>query len=259
MPLVLRTWLTYLNKFTAGNGRGHQTLQSALFKQAQRVNIWLLEDDPAQADMLIGWLSDAEHDVRSFTRGEDLLAEVTNGQFDLLILDWELPDINGIEVLNTVRSNVSWHVPILFVTQRDAEADIVQALRNGADDYMVKQISQAELLARVEALGRRLANQELNFEIGPYTFKPQSQTVTLDGQKCTLTAKDFDLAWYMFRHQGRLLSREQLLRDVWGVTGLNTRTVDVHVSRIRKRLGITPERGFRIKTIYQHGYRLEQL
>ena len=74
-----------------------------------------------------------------------------------------------------------------------------------------------------------------------------------------LTAKDFDLAWYLFRNVGRLLSREQLLRDVWNVSGLNTRTVDVHMSRIRKRLQITPDSGFRIKTIYQHGYRLEEV
>ncbi len=124
---------------------------------------------------------------------------------------------------------------------------------------MVKQISQPEFIARVHALGRRLANEELDFTIGPYTFRPQSQDVLLDGERCDLTAKDFELAWYLFRHIGRLLSREQLLKDVWGVSGLNTRTVDVHVSRIRKRLAISPERGYRIKTIYQHGYRLEEV
>lgn len=223
------------------------------------MNIWLLEDDPAQAQMLLGWLQDAGHEVRHFERGGDISGALDQGRFDLLILDWELPDSTGIEVLGDVRSKVSWHVPVLFVTQREAETDIVNALANGADDYMVKQISKGEFLARVEALGRRLANQELDFDVGPYTFKPQSQQVLLNGEACDLTAKDFDLAWYMFRHKGRLLSREQLLRDVWGVTGLNTRTVDVHVSRIRKRLAITPEQGFRIKTIYQHGYRLEEL
>ncbi len=223
------------------------------------MNIWLLEDDPAQAQMLLTWLQEAGHGVRHFERSADIREALGQGSFDLLILDWELPDGTGIEVLTDVRSKASWHVPVLFVTQREAESDIVNALANGADDYMVKQISQAEFLARVEALGRRLVNQELDFDVGPYTFKPQSQTVLLNGEACELTAKDFDLAWYMFRHKGRLLSRAQLLRDVWGVSGLNTRTVDVHVSRIRKRLAITPEKGFRIKTIYQHGYRLEEL
>ncbi|NOX51802.1 MAG: response regulator transcription factor [Gammaproteobacteria bacterium] len=223
------------------------------------MNIWLLEDDPAQAQLLNGWLCSAQHKVRHFELGQTVVESLAEGGFDLLILDWELPDISGIEVLNRVRNEVSWHVPVLFVTQRESESDIVSALSSGADDYMVKQISQPEFLARVDALGRRLAGEELDFEIGPYTFKPQSQSIHLHGESCDLTAKDFDLAWYMFRHIGRLLSRDQLLRDVWGVSGLNTRTVDVHVSRIRKRLNISPERGYRIKTIYQHGYRLEQV
>ena len=223
------------------------------------MNIWLLEDDDAQANLLVGWLNDAGHNVTHFASGTPLLEQLQDGNFDLLILDWELPDTTGVTVLAEVRSKLSWHVPVLFVTQREAESDIVTALSGGADDYMVKQISQAEFLARVNALGRRLANVELDFEIGPYRFSPQSQSVQLDDEPCELTSKDFDLAWYMFRHVGRLLSREQLLRDVWGVSGLNTRTVDVHVSRIRKRMQITPERGFRIRTIYQHGYRLEQI
>ncbi len=227
------------------------------------MKIWLLEDDPAQAELLTTWLEEADHQVTHFDRGGNLVADLEQGgeqgDFDLLILDWELPDTTGIEVLNHVRTKIHWHVPTLFVTQREAESDIVHALANGADDYMVKQISKGEFLARINALGRRLANEELDFEIGPYIFKPQTQSVVLDGQVCDITAKDFELAWYMFRHAGRLLSREQLLRDVWGVSGLNTRTVDVHVSRIRKSLSISPERGFRIKTIYQHGYRLEEI
>lgn len=228
-------------------------------RYAHAMKIWLLEDDPAQAELLCGWLRGAEHTVTHFANGATLLEAIPQGNYDLLILDWELPDMTGLDVLEHVRAKVSWHVPVLFVTQRDAEADIVNALSNGADDYMVKQISQAEFLARVQALGRRLANEELDFSVGPYTFRPQSQEVLLDDNPCDLTAKDFDLAWYLFRHIGRLLSREQLLKDVWGVSGLNTRTVDVHVSRIRKRLAINPERGYRIKTIYQHGYRLEEV
>ncbi|XOV84379.1 MAG: response regulator transcription factor [bacterium] len=225
------------------------------------MHLWLLEDDPAQAQLLTGWLQATEHTVQHFDRGQKLIEALntSNPDFDLVVLDWELPDATGIEVLHQIRSQIQWHVPILFVTQREAEADIINALASGADDYMIKQINQGEFLARINALGRRLANQELDFEIGPYHFRPQSQSVSLHGEPCDLTSKDFELAWYLFRHIGRLLSREQLLRDVWGVSGLNTRTVDVHVSRIRKRMNINPEQGFRIKTIYQHGYRLEQI
>ena len=223
------------------------------------MNIWLLEDDQAQAALLTGWLSSDGHEVRHFPRGTDLIDAIGEGGYELFILDWELPDTTGIDVLNSIRENVNWHVPVLFVTQRETESDIVTALAQGADDYMIKQISEAEFLARVNALGRRLASEELEFTVGPYRFLPQSQSIELEGEACDLTAKDFELAWYLFRHIGRLLSRDQLLKDVWGVSGLNTRTVDVHVSRVRKRLQISPERGYRIRTIYQHGYRLEQL
>jgi DNA-binding response OmpR family regulator len=221
--------------------------------------IWLLEDDPAQADLLVNWLQEEGHEVQHFDRGHKIVAALAEGDFDLIVLDWELPDTTGTEVLEQIRKTIAWHVPVLFVTQREAETDIVAALSLGADDYMVKQISKPEFMARVTALGRRLTAAEESVEIGPYVFQPTSKSILLDSAHCDLTAKDFDLAWYLFRHVDRLLSREQLLKDVWGVSGLNTRTVDVHVSRLRKRLQIGPERGYRIKTIYQHGYRLEKL
>lgn len=223
------------------------------------MRVTLLEDDPTQAAMLVGWLKEAGHDVSHYASGEELKPALAEGRFDLLILDWELPDTTGIDMLEQIRSQVTWHVPILFVTARDSEADIVHALRSGADDYMVKQIAKAEFLARVSALSRRLGSEELDFEVGCYRFVPQSKNAFVNGEKADLTAKDFDLAWYLFRNVGALLSREQLMREVWNVSGLKTRTVDVHISRIRKRLNINPESGYRIKTIYQHGYRLEEV
>ncbi len=223
------------------------------------MQVMLLEDDPAQAQMVTNWLQGAGHAVAHFDRGAKLLEALPRSRFDLMILDWELPDVTGVDVLEQVRQQVRWHVPVLFVTQRDAESDIVRALEAGADDYMVKSISRAEFLARVGALGRRLGAEELEFQEGPYRFFPDSQQITVDGEPVELTARDFQLAQYLFRNLGRLLSREQLLKDVWNVQGISTRTVDVHVSRIRKRLRINPESGYLIKTIYQHGYRLEKL
>lgn len=223
------------------------------------MQVMLLEDDPAQAQMLTNWLEGAGHQVDHFDRGSKLLGALERGRFDLLILDWELPDITGVDVLEEARRCIRWHVPVLFVTQRDAETDIVRALEAGADDYMVKSISRAEFLARVNALGRRHGSAELELKEGPYRFLPESQSAFLNDEPVELTARDFQLAHYLFRNLGRLLSREQLLKDVWNVQGISTRTVDVHVSRIRKRLKISPETGYLIKTIYQHGYRLEKL
>ncbi|MEM1229174.1 MAG: response regulator transcription factor [Pseudomonadota bacterium] len=223
------------------------------------MDILLLEDDPAQAAMVIGWLEADGHRVRHWERGEGLLEAARKASdYDLIVLDWEVPDRSGIEVLAELRADLTWHVPILFVTQRDAEADIVAALDTGADDYMVKRASEVELLARVRALGRRLGGDELNLTVGPYRFMPQSRLAYFGDEEIKLTAKEFDLALYMFRNLGKLLAREQILKDVWKVSGLNTRTVDMHVSRVKKRLNIKPEHGYRVKTIYQHGYRLEE-
>lgn len=223
------------------------------------MNILLLEDDPAQAQMVKDWLTEAGHGVRHWDNGAGLLEAVKrDSDFDLVVLDWELPEQSGMEVLAEIRSHLNWHVPILFVTQRDAEADIVAALTAGADDYMVKQASRGEFLARVTALGRRLAGDELEVSVGPYRFQPQSRVAFFADEEVKLTAKEFDLALYMFRNVGKLLAREQMLKDIWQVSGLNTRTVDMHVSRVKKHLRITPENGYRVKTIYQHGYRLEE-
>jgi DNA-binding response OmpR family regulator len=222
------------------------------------MNIFFLEDDLIQAEMVVGWLRDVGHEVQQFAAAQDILDALAGATFDLIVLDWELPHSSGLEVLGEIRARVNWHVPVLFVTQRDAEADIVQALSNGADDYMVKTATKGEFLARITALGRRLANENLEFEMGSYRFIPLSRKAFFQGEEVKLTAKEFDLSLYMFRNAGRLLAREQILRDIWGVSGLNTRTVDMHVSRIKKRLAISPENGYRMKTIYQHGYRLEE-
>ncbi len=223
------------------------------------MNIWLLEDDAAQARLLMSWLAEAGHDATHFDTTAALLDALRRNQPELFVLDWELPDSSGIETLQRIRDKLTWHVPVLFVTQRDSEADIVLALSSGADDYMVKQIGEAEFLARVAALGRRLGNTSLEFEIGPYQFQPDTHAILRDGESIQLTVKDFELAHYLFRNLGRLLSREELLKEIWGVSGVNTRTVDMHMSRVRKSLDIRPESGFRIKTVYRHGYRLEQV
>jgi two-component system, OmpR family, response regulator RegX3 len=223
------------------------------------MKIWLLEDDLAQAELLQSWLHERSHVTMHFRSAAALHDQLRKDEPDLFVLDWELPDSSGIEVLKSIRDKLTRHVPVLFVTQRDNESDIVDALSSGADDYMIKRIGREEFLARIAALGRRLGNDALEFGIGPYRFFPATHTVTRSDVPVSLTTKDFELAHYLFRNIGRLLSREELLREVWAVSGIHTRTVDMHMSRIRKSLDIRPEGGFRIRTIYRHGYRLEQL
>ncbi len=123
------------------------------------MRIALLEDDVAQAELMRSWLAGAGHAVSGFVLARDFLKAIARESFDLVMLDWELPDINGDQVLVKLREVVDWPIPVLFVTNRDSEHDIVRALQSGADDYVVKPAKRLETLARVQALGRRARPQ----------------------------------------------------------------------------------------------------
>lgn len=227
------------------------------------MRIAYLEDDAAQAAMVRHWLEEAGHSCMHQANGRDFMSLLRRETFDLLVLDWEVPDMTGFAVLEELRLSGN-KVPVLFATQRDDEASIVGALSQGADDYMIKPVRQAELLARISALGRRSGitggEAQTSFSLGPWEIDKTRRQILVDGEPARLTDKDFDLACYLFQHVGKLLSRAHLLEKVWGImTPIESRTVDVHVSRIRRSLHIRPERGYRIKTVYQHGYRLEEV
>lgn len=226
------------------------------------MRIAILEDDPDQLALLRRWLSDAGHDVHGYLAGREAMKHAGRESFDLFILDWQVPDVSGAEVLTWLRANVSKHVPILFITVRDSEEDIVYALENGADDYMVKPARRQEMLARVSALLRRAYPREeqtlLSFP--PFEIDTRRSEIRRDGERVELTPKEFELAVVLFRNIGRLMSRGHLQESVWGRSGdLATRTVDTHVSQVRKKLDLRPERGYRVVPIYNYGYRLEQL
>ena len=223
----------------------------------------ILEDDAAQAELLLGWLSQAGHDCHHHDSGSAFLRALGRDSFDLLILDWGIPDLDGLSVLRAVRERVDPRVPVLFVTGRGRESDIVQALEQGADDYMVKPVRRAELVARLAALVRRSQpdtepRHPLDYQ--PYRIDPNDHTVAVRGEPVTLTQKEFELAHFLFCNAGRLLSRGHILEHVWSTRAdLNTRTVDTHISRIRNKLDIGPSNGWRLTAVYQHGYRLERL
>ncbi|MBI5040037.1 MAG: response regulator transcription factor [Gammaproteobacteria bacterium] len=227
------------------------------------MRIALLEDDKHQAEVIQVWLQAAGHECLVFPTGMVFKAGLTESRYDLLMLDWVLPDTDGIAVLEWVRATFDWPIPILFVTQMDKEEDVVLALERGADDFMTKPVKPLEMLARITALGRRAHPQTERsemLEIGDYRLNIHSRAVDLRNERVDLTHKEFDLALYLFRNLGRLLSRAQILESVWDTTAeLNTRTVDTHISRIRNKLGLQPDNGWKLSAIYQHGYRLERL
>jgi DNA-binding response OmpR family regulator len=226
------------------------------------MRIALLEDEREQAQHIQAILSESGHQCDHFPSGQAFLSAVLHRSYDLLILDWQIPDTTGIEVLEQIRAQLNWQIPVVFLTQRDSEADIVLALDAGADDYLSKPAREAELVARINALARRTNpdNEKEILSYGPFRINTQQRTIALHDEPLTLTDKDFDLSLFLFQNQGRLLTREVLLERVWGLASdINTRTVDTHMSRLRRRLGLNPENGFRIKTIYQRGYRLEAM
>ncbi|NND69765.1 MAG: response regulator transcription factor [Halioglobus sp.] len=223
--------------------------------------VGLLEDEHPQANMLSAWLADEGYETFHCDSGDAFLARLENEPADLLILDWQLPDCEGIDILATLRARLDFTGPIVFATAKDSEEDIVRGLSTGADDYIVKPLRKAELLARLAALLRRTGGaRSSNLTLGPVELDLDAHKALLDGQEVKLTATEFKLAACVFSNAGKLLSREFLLSEVWGVDAeLDTRTVDVHMSRVRKLLKIGPEMGYCIKTIYRHGYRLEEL
>jgi len=228
------------------------------------VHIAVLEDDTDQVELMQSWLKDAGHECRAFASGSEFKAALKRETFDLLVLDWSLPDTTGPEVLGWVRENIDWHIPVLFVTSRDLEEDIVYALERGADDYMTKPVKQHETLARIAALERRsqpAGDQSTTLQQGLYEFDLVNRHVRIDdAETVTLTNKEFDLALLLFRNPGRLLSRSYILENIWGTNReLSTRTVDTHISRIRNKLFIHPDNGIKLNAIYNHGYRLEPL
>jgi len=227
------------------------------------MRIALLEDDPSQSDLVRFWLAGAGHVCHAFDRSREFMRALARDSFDLLVLDWELPDVNGDAVLAWVRANGHDSVPVLFTTARDREEDIVAALRAGADDYLIKPLRRHELLARIDALVRRAgrtASPGTGIKVAEFSIDLERRVITRNGARIDLTQKDFDLAAFLFRNVGNLVSRGHILETVWGRSpDLNTRTVDTHVSRLRTKLGLLPENGWRLSAIYQHGYRLERL
>jgi two-component system response regulator RegX3 len=137
------------------------------------VHIALLEDDTDQAALIEAWLVAAGHECQAYANAAEFTAEVDNDGFDVLILDWMLPESSGIEVLEWVRQNINWPIPVIFVTQKNREEDVVLALEKGADDFIAKPVREGELVARIKAVARRAnlnTRTDVTRSFGPYTI-----------------------------------------------------------------------------------------
>lgn len=225
------------------------------------MHIGIVEDDADQLSVLTLWLDAQSHSTRGFATAADFIEGLKKEHFDLLLVDWLLPDGTGADILAWVRGNKGWDLPVLVLTALDDEQTVVQALGAGADDYVVKPPKPAELMARIGALGRRARSGTLPvLHLGAFEIDLQGQRLSIDGEPVTLTQKEFDLSGYLFQNPGKLLSRDHLLNMIWGINAdVDTRTVDTHISRLRKKLGLDGSRGWKLVPVYGVGYRFERI
>jgi DNA-binding response OmpR family regulator len=223
------------------------------------MQVAVLDDDAHQLDFLSHAVEALGHACHRFSTGAALLHALQRSTFDLMLVDWELPDMTGVDVLRTLRTNHRTKTPVIFVTHRDEERDVVQALMAGADDYVVKPVRSAELKARMLALLRRVyPHEDSTLRHGDFLLQPSSRAACYEGQPIELKHREFELAHCLFMHIGQLLSRDYLMQTVWGRDAdVPSRTLDTHISAVRTKLGLRPERGYRLSAVYGHGYRLE--
>ncbi|MGM0833511.1 MAG: response regulator transcription factor [Pseudomonadota bacterium] len=227
------------------------------------MRIAVLEDDLDQLDFIGRCLEGDRHDVVLMHRAGELHRHLQTERFDLLILDWHLPDASGLEVMAHLRHGHAWQQPILFITAAPREDAVVTALEAGADDFLHKPLHPAELRARVNALGRRTPHLQKTADalsLGEYQLLRVPRGVVVGGESVPLTEREYQLVNLFFTHPGQLLSRHFLLELVWGLQGdVQTRTLDTHISRVRRKLELDGSFGLRLHSVYQYGYRLEEV
>jgi two-component system alkaline phosphatase synthesis response regulator PhoP len=221
--------------------------------------ILLVEDEPGLVLTVSDRLRSEGYTVETAGDGDSALERAGRDQLGLIILDVMLPGKDGFEVCQELRERGS-NTPILMLTARTQVEDKVQGLRIGADDYLTKPFEMAELLARIEALlrrGTRTGKEGPDFyDIGPLRIDMRRSEVFRSGVPAVLSTKEFQLLRYLVEHRGKTLSREDLLKDVWGYSSApSTRTVDVHVAWLRQKLEDDPKQPKFILTVHGQGYK----
>jgi DNA-binding response OmpR family regulator len=225
-------------------------------QQQPQQTVLVVEDESSIASFVSLYLKNAGYSVRTAATGTEALSQAATGDASLIILDLMLPDIDGIEVCRRIRKTSD--VPILMLTARDEDVDKIIGLEVGADDYLTKPFNPRELVARVKSILRRATPERRQVESaqlkhGELTIDAGRREVHVGEQEIQLAPKEFDLLWELLDHKGLVLTRDQLLERVWGYTFAgDTRTVDVHVRQLRRKLGDASP----IVTVWGVGYKV---
>lgn len=227
------------------------------------MRIAIADDDAEIIEFLTKIVEGQGHVAVGFSDGTALTSALLRDTFDLVILDWNMPGKTGIQILEWMQDAVDDCPPVIMMTSRTAKQDVSDALNAGADDYITKPEDPDVISARINAVLRRNTGgsaMEPSVQYGDYKLDRIEQKVHHNGKQIALTAKEFELTDLMFRNRDRTLSRRYIMETVWRTNAhLTTRTLDMHVSRVRSKLSLSPENGFRIFTVFGYGYRLETL
>lgn len=227
------------------------------------MRIAVLDNDRTQADLIVQVLATAGHLCHAYASGKELLAQMRKDAYDMLLIDWACQDMAPADLIQRAKEKLPDPAPVMFITTTSGEDDILAGLAAGATDYLVKPLRRAELLVRVQSMLRRAYPSQVGAEqlqFGQYVFETRPGRLLMDGVPVEVTHKEFYLALLFFRNIGRPLSRAYIHESVWiRESVVPSRTMDTHVSRVRNKLQLKPENGFRLVPVYSYGYRLEKL
>ena len=220
--------------------------------------IWCVEDDASIRDIEIYTLQSTGFDALGFTNSAAFWEALKTDKPDLILLDIMLPEQDGIEILQKLRSNAdTCRIPIIMATAKGQEYDKIQALDLGADDYLVKPFGMMEMVSRIKAVLRRCGGNfnQPSLKVDGVVLNQEERTVMIDGERVHLTYKEFEVHSYFLSHPGITFSRDQLFTEVWGEDYVGeSRTVDMHIRTLRQKLG---PYGERIETVRNVGYRMD--
>jgi len=221
----------------------------------------VVEDDSTSGEAIVKWIAELGHQPVLFTSAEAFLADRAVHAASLLVVDWGLPEMSGLDLLRHYRDLLRANAPVVFCTSRGDEADVVEALRAGADDFIVKPLRKQELQARVRAVIRRSLADSIDLrelDLAPFSVDRVARQIRLHGRLIELQNREYELAVLLFQNLNAVVSRARIVQTLWGIEPLETsRTLDTHVSRLRRKLELTPENGLILQSVYGLGYRLQ--
>ena len=227
-------------------------------------DILVVDDEASVVEVVSLYIKREGFDVRVARDGRSALTAIQEKLPALVVLDLMLPEVDGLEIMRRLRNNPETDIPVIMLTARQQETDRIYGLELGADDYVTKPFSPAELVSRVKAVLRRTHGKNLNdsversLQFGELTINPKTRVVTVRGEIIELTATEFNLLYFMAGHPRQVFKRDQLLENVWGFSEyVDPSTVTVHIRRLREKIELDPSEPVWLLTVWGVGYKFE--